>query len=47
MSLYVPYVCRSPQRPEEDVKSPGTEVIGSCDVSCEYRQPNSGLLQGH
>lgn len=37
------YAC--PERPGEDVRSPGTEVMDSCELSYGCWQPNLGSLQ--
>lgn len=36
---------RCPQRPEGDVRSPGTEVVDSCELLYKCWQPNLGPLQ--
>lgn len=43
--FYAPYTCRSLQRPEEDnIKSPGIEITGGCELPYGCWKPNLGLV---
>lgn len=35
---------RCPQRPEVDIRSPGTGVIDDCELPCGLGEPNPGPL---
>jgi hypothetical protein len=44
--MYVHHMCaRSPKRPEEDIRSPGAEVLDSCELPHQEWEQNPGPLQ--
>lgn len=43
--LCTPHAGRSLQKPEEEVRSPGTEVAGGSELPCGCCEPNLGSLQ--